>query len=666
MKQTIIMKYTKREKSLNRVALICTCVAFLLLMSTSAFAVITYTPNRPNVEQPVNFIVTTPLGIPPAVVWNFGDGTVINDDGNVNHTYLTTGTFTVTADYGAPGLPETIQITVREKRTIVYSPKSPRPGKTITFTTKNFLSNSVRWNFGDGTVTTAGKQQTHVYAAGGTYTVTATDFGGSSQFPISTTIQVKGIPEITFNPQQPRVGERVSFAAKNFLSTTLIRWDFGDGTIISDNTPPKINHIYTRAGNYQVRAYDNGGPTVTATVTIRVYPKASINFTPDDPRPGENIDLEAKNFFSNTLIRWDFGDGTIRNDTSPPSISHSYANPGSYQVRAYDDGQPQVTASVLVNVLPARTITFSPPQPKAGEEITFQALYFSASSIRWDFGDGTVVTTEGNVAKHMYGRENIYLVKAYDRRGSAEIAQSLSLTVVPGSGPRAPFAISYINLRFKDGKSYKVIPKGFEGFVAEADIKYEGTGNLLVQWIVDGIPFRSDSKSLPFAFEDTIDSGQIPGLPTLVPGIHEVTLRFIQPQVAFDIPVIRYYVTPEVSKKPPVLINITKAMDLRQQEIPLSGNTVEAPAGNFILLAGTITNEEDMTFPKSLLRIYLGNDVIDQQFITDLEPDETQPFQTSIRYNEAESEILYFILYDITEEPAVLLSVRELNIIPKE
>jgi hypothetical protein len=270
------------------------------------------------------------------------------------------------------------------------------------------------------------------------------------------------------------------------------------------------------------------------------------------------------------------------------------------------------------------------------------------------------------VAKHTYDRESIYLVKAYDTRGAAEIAQSLSLTVVPRSGPRAPFAISYINLRFEDGKSYKVVPKGFEGFIAVADIKYEGTGNLLVQWMVDGIPIRADSISLPFAYEETIDSGKMPGLPTLVPGIHEVTLRFIDPQVDFDIPVIRYYVTPGVSRKPPVLIAITKAMDPRQQEISLSGNTLEAPAGGYILLKGTVTNEEDMTFSKTLLRIYLGSDVVDQQFITDLKQNEAQPFQTSLNYSLAVTAILYFILYDITQEPPALLSVNELNIIPKD
>jgi PKD repeat protein len=658
------MKHTQRQKGSKKAVFTWTFVTFFLLLTTSVFAEITYTPGTPNVEERVNFTQTSAVGLPDPVVWNFGDGTVVTDNANVSHTYLTAGRFLVTSYFA--GETDSIQINVTEKRTIVYSPKSPKPGQTITFTALNFLSNSIRWNFGDGTVVNSGKKQTHVYTSGGTFSVIALDFGGSSQIPITTTVQLaQDPPEITFNPTIPRINERIRFRAKNFTSTTLIRWDFGDGTITNDTTPPTITHTYTQPGYYQVKAYDDGGQTITASAVIGVAPNPRITFSPEDPRSGESIDFEARFFFSNTLIRWDFGDGTIINDTSPPRISHSYASPGAYQVRAYDNGQNQVTASASVIVLQQRTITFSPPQPKAGEEITFQAMYFSSSSIRWDFGDGTITTSAGNVAKHTYEREGIYLIKAYDLRARAEIAQELTLTVLPRSGPRAPFTISYINLRFEDGKSYKVVPKGFEGFIAEADLKYEGTGNLLVQWNVDGIPFRADSKSLPFAYEDTIDSGKIPGLPTHVPGIHEVSLRFIEPRVDFDIPAIRYYVTPEVSKKPPVLISIKNAMDPRQQEIQLSGNTLEAPSGGYILLAGTLTNEDDKTFTKSLLRIYMGSNVVDQQFITDLKPGETKPFQTSILYNLAEPEILYFVLYDITEEPAVLLSVKELNVIPK-
>ena len=40
--------------------------------------------------------------------------------------------------------------------------------------------------------------------------------------------------------------------------------------------------------------------------------------------------------------------------------------------------------------------------------------------------------------------------------------------------------------------------------------------------------------------------------------------------------------------------------------------------------------------------------------------------KASILNNLAEAETLYFILYDITEDPAVLLSVKELNVVPNK
>jgi len=498
------MKNTKRKKSLKKVVLLCVCAAFLFLFVKDGYAAITYTPGSPNVEQPVSFTATNFVGSPGVVVWNFGDGTVVNDDAYSTHTYTSIGTFTVTATH----LGETVtrQITIAENRRIEYSPAFPRPTEAITFTAINFLSSSVRWDFGDGTVSVGGITETHAYSVAGTYLVTATDLGGASIFPI--------------------------------------------------------------------------------TVTI--------------------------------------------------------------------------------TVLAARQILISPPQPKAGEEVTFQAVNYISSSIRWDFGDGTIIKSSGNLTKHTYERKGVYHVIAYDFIGIIEIPQSVNLTVFPRSGPRAPFSISYINLRFIDGKSYKVVPKGLENLVVEADIKFEGTGIAHFQWIVDGIPFLIDSKSLSFALEDTLDSRKTPGLPTLTPGIHEVTIRFIQPQVEFEIPVIRYYVTPEVSKKPPVNIRIVKVMDSKKQEIPFSGNSLEAPSGEYILLEGTLTNEEDWDIPRALLRIYLDSHVVDQQFITDFESKETQTFLTSILFTSKEKRNLYLILYDMSEETADLLSVRTLSITPKK
>ena len=151
----------------------------------------------------------------------------------------------------------------------------------------------------------------------------------------------------------------MEFRAVNFTSTTFVRWDFGDGAVENDPSPPALSHTYRAPGVYTVRAFDGGGTTETARATVRVLAERSISFMPPDPRAQEEISFRAVNFTS-TLVRWDFGDGTVENDPSPPVIAHVYRAPGTYAVRAFDGGAASRAARADVRVLPERIITFTP------------------------------------------------------------------------------------------------------------------------------------------------------------------------------------------------------------------------------------------------------------------------------------------------------------------
>ncbi|MBN1222843.1 MAG: PKD domain-containing protein [Candidatus Aminicenantes bacterium] len=640
-------------------------LSLILIFAGRIHAQIVYTPADPNVEEKIRFTVNSASGPTGIIIWNFGDGTSGKALTNTTHIYTRLGTFTVSAVI-FDGSSYTAQVTVTEQRQIDFEPKPPRTGEAITFFAKEFLDNSIQWHFGDGTVILGGKTQTHVYTAPGNYVVKAIDFEGRSRFPIRTTVRIQAlIPSLKFSPEKPRVQEQVHLTAVDFLSNSLIRWDFGDGIIINDTSPPAIAHRYNRAGTFQVRAYDNGGPTVTASVSVRIYPEATLTFKPDDPRPGEEVQFRANDFFSNSLIRWDFGDGTIINDTSPPLISHVYAHPGSYQVRAFDNGGSVPTASAIVTVWPERMITATPAQPKVDENIVFQAINFRSPSIRWDFGDGTIIEG-GSAITHTYTGPGIFPVTAYDRRAGAEIPQSLSISVVPQSGPRAPFTISYVNLRFDDGKNYRVVTKNFDRLMAYADLKFEGTGIMLAQWLIDGTPFRIVSLSLEFARDTVIDSGQIPGLPTLTYGSHEVTLRIVQPQMEFEIPSIRYFVTDESFQYQKVNLSLANATNLKKEEFPISADTVYVPVEQYFLLTGNIRNESGIPVPYALLRIYLNEELSDQLLIKDLEVDEERTFETSVYNNSQEMKKIYLVLYNISEKPPALLSIKQLELEPTE
>ena len=631
---------------------------------------IVHNPAAPNVEQGVNFryVPTGTVGYP--IRWDFGDGRVYLSPANVLtavHTYAAAGLYTVRAQIQTLATPFPVirtTISVVERRSVTFSPPSPMTGQPVAFTANNFLSTSLQWDFDDAAPFNGGPGQVHAFGTAGTHRVVVKDWDGRSAVPIVASLVVGSppAPSIVFTPADPRADEAVEFRAIDFTSKTLIRWDFGDGTVANDTTPPAVAHIYRAPGTYVVRAYDGGAGAPAAQTSVRVMAGRQITFSPPDPRAGEEITFRALNFRSAT-VRWDFGDGATANAATQSGITHVYLTPGTYIVRAYDGGAGALSAQASVGVLPERLITFSPADPRAGEEITFQASNFRSATLRWDFGDGSVLSA-GTRVQHAFRTAGPWTVRAFDRSGSAEVAKSLSLMVLPAQGPRARFAVSFIQLRFEDGKSYKVVPRQFDSLTAFAEIKFEGTGVLQAQWLVDGMPFKTVFTSLSFAGTTIIDSGRVPGLPSLIPGLHEVSLSLMQPQAEFVVPMIRYFVTADAEPRSAVDFLLERAATI--DGAPLGGDeaTIEAPVGEHFLLKGWVRNESGAAVSFGLLRVFLDEALVDQKIVMDLKPGEERRFESSVFNPAAGRKRLLVALYDISRRPAAVLYIREYSVVP--
>jgi hypothetical protein len=136
-------------------------------------------------------------------------------------------------------------------------------------------------------------------------------------------------------------------------------------------------------------------------------------------------------------------------------------------------------------------------------------------------------------------------------------------------GPAAPFAISLLRLRWEDGRTDVSVTQGFTPLAAYADLKFEGTGMLQAQWVLDGVPIGTFVRQLGFAGVATLDTGMFLPLPTTELGEHLVSLRILTPEATFQPPVIRYFVRAGDGDSQPRVESISPAAVRPGQEVEL-------------------------------------------------------------------------------------------------
>lgn len=449
---------------------------------------------------------------------------------------------------------------------IVVTPGSGpyRVGQNISFRPENqafSYSNVANWNFGDGTTfsTTYGMETVyHTYTTPGQYTITVTDPYSERQLTESVTIRVEaGVDtrSITVSPMPPIVGSPATFRANNFYTPDNIRWDMGDGTILGKGQirmmrkrrgrtmgTSTVTHTYTKAGTYTVRAYDWGGDTntpVTLTVTVQ-EPNRQIIQDIGSPRVHQEVRFNAVNFIT-TSVDWNFGDGTIVTG-SATTVTHRFRSAGTFTVSAKESSINHTPVTRPVTVLPEnRYITVSPPEIRVNESVSVQAYNFRSNNVLWDYGDGEV-TLGTHMETHTYTRSGTFTIKAYDQDDDDETVPFTATVRVKSIDDQVNLQVAEVVL--DNGKHYKVVPKSSKNIRAILRMKMRGTGVISGYWEVDGRPFEYFNETVSQGFLKEIKTRDIPGLPTLEPGVHQVTVRLTRPAMDIRFPVLKYFVLP--------------------------------------------------------------------------------------------------------------------------
>ncbi len=363
----------------------------------------------------VRFIDTS-INSPNKWIWDFGDGTNSTEQNPV-HTFSKEGTYNVTLvatnDEGSSEIRSMI-ITVKSVLTPpVASFAANMTEGTVPLTVKFTDTSSRRptgwkWNFGDGNTSTV-QNPVYTFSGAGTYNVTlvATNGDGSSD-ESSMNIKVNRVPtppiaSFTANQTVGTAPLTVKFTDTSTNSPTSWKWSFGDGQTSTVQNP---EHTFSGEGTYRVTliATNSDGSSAKKSMDIKVNRAPTppdANFTVNQTEGTTPLTVKFTDTSTNspTEWKWNFGDGVTSTDKNPV---YTYTTAGTFTTTlnvgnkdGYDTAGKTITVTEVPLGSPKASFTATPRIGHAPLTVKFTDKSSNATSVKWNFGDGTT-STESN------------------------------------------------------------------------------------------------------------------------------------------------------------------------------------------------------------------------------------------------------------------------------
>jgi len=392
-------------------------------------------------------------------LWDFGDGTTSTASAPGPHTYPSTGTYVITLTaYNNQGCSSTASRTVH-----VYAVPAPAIGAQnvcegvqalftdLTVTAPGNPVQAWAWDLGDGTTTNA-QSPAHLYAAGGTYTVTLTVTTPYCSGTGASTITVEAKPHAAMSPA-PATGCAPLGVAFTNSSTGAANytWTFGDGGGSNTLAP---SHTYLNPGTSDstytatLVASTAFGCSDTARSVITVAPTVLALFT-HDAQPGcAPLHVNFTNASTGgTGYQWDFGDGTTSTLANP---SHTYINLTgllqvmhvSLTVSNWAGCSNTMQQNILVYPSPHFTFNAQPQDGCTPLTVSFPSV-IGAITYQWDFGDGSYGT--GPTPQHVYINNTdstVHFLVKMTGTNAFGCTDSTSGTIAVFPAPVAQFSVS--------------------------------------------------------------------------------------------------------------------------------------------------------------------------------------------------------------------------------
>ena len=358
-------------------------------------------------------------------VWNFGDGSSLNNTQHPSYLFASDSTYNVqlkvVSNFGCSD-----SIT----KTITVNP-APNTSFTVDDTTGCALLcpsfqdlSSVNtgniitwlWGFGDGSPASSSANPNHCYSNSSSpafFTVSLTvtsDSGCVSTFTKNNYISVYPNPTAAFSTANVCYGNPVQFINLSTIpaNDTIVSWawNFGDGSSVDPNQFIPSGHLFTSAGNFNILlvATSNSGCLDSTIKIVTVNPNPFVSFFADDTAGCEPFCISFQN--SSTVLSgnniqwtWNIGDGSAA--VNSQAFDHCYHNDSLYAAAVFNVTLTVTSDSGCVNTLSKNNYITVYPNPVAGFGVDPQATtindpVFSITDLSagvnfwdWNFGDGS-------------------------------------------------------------------------------------------------------------------------------------------------------------------------------------------------------------------------------------------------------------------------------------
>lgn len=377
--------------------------------------------------------------------WVFGDGDTSFIQHPV-HTFLNAPTskikLVVTDVNGCRKVIEKDNITFPEAVFTVSDSIGCTPFN-VSFSDASLNAFSWNWNFGDGTTSSLQNPQ-HTYTSKGSYTASAiiTDtYGCSDTLQIDSLIKVTS-PVVNFTMTNSSGCAPVIADFQNqSIGTQTYLWDFGDGSISTQENP---THIYTIPGSYAVTltaadAAGCSGTKTSNTIFTVPGPVAKFNFSTTAGCAPVTIAFSDSSINASQYF-WSFSDGDSSKQISP---LHTFSQAGTYQVTLIVNDasgcESIFTHPDLISIAetPVADFTISDSVVCVNVPVAFKNYTTGATNYHWDFGDGATSTTLH--PKHPYSLPGTYTAKLLATNNSCVDSLIMSNVIHVVTLPTAAF-----------------------------------------------------------------------------------------------------------------------------------------------------------------------------------------------------------------------------------